>query len=238
MRQKIFFVLALLCAILAAGSVYFYMESLAHEVKKDVEYTSILVARDYIPGRTVITADMLNNKEVPVSQLHENVLTDEQQVAGAVTKTPFYEGEPFLSPKLASAEELNDGLAYAIEDGKRAVAIEVNEVVGVGNMVLPGDHVDVVGVFEASEEGQEGEVRGQISYTTLVAQNIRILAVGQETVSDSTSIAAATTTLEVSPAQAQELVLATERGTIRLLLRGAADEDTVTLAPFKLDDFR
>ncbi|NLC11295.1 MAG: Flp pilus assembly protein CpaB [Firmicutes bacterium] len=236
MRKKIFFILALLCALLAAGSVYFYMESLAQEVKKDIEYTTILVAKDYIPARTVITTEMLEKHEVPVSQLHENTLTKKEQVIGAVSKTPFFPGEPFLEPKLASPGELKDGLSYTIAEGKRAVAIAVNEVIGVGNMVLPGDYVDVVAVLEMDQQTGEGEKR--TAYSTLVAQKLRVLAVGQLMASESTSIAASTVTLEVSPAQAQQLVLATERGTIRLLLRGASDGDTTALPPFKLDDFR
>ena len=103
-------------------------------------------------------------------------------------------------------------------------------------MVLPGDYVDVVAVLEMDQQTGEGEKR--TAYSTLVAQKLRVLAVGQLMASESTSIAASTVTLEVSPAQAQQLVLATERGTIRLLLRGASDGDTTALPPFKLDDFR
>ncbi|MEW6193496.1 MAG: RcpC/CpaB family pilus assembly protein, partial [Bacillota bacterium] len=45
-----------------------------------------------------------------------------------------------------------------------------------------------------------------------------------------------TVTLAVTPAQAQLLVLASERGTIRLVLRSPADESVIRVPPAKLLD--
>ncbi|HCF71997.1 MAG TPA: Flp pilus assembly protein CpaB, partial [Syntrophomonas sp.] len=46
-----------------------------------------------------------------------------------------------------------------------------------------------------------------------------------------------TLTLAVSPDQARPLVLATERGEIRLLLRSPVDDSQYVLPPFRMNNF-
>lgn len=233
MRQRGYFILALVFALLAAGAVYLYLGQLEEKVKGDLEYATVIVSREYIPEGTVVTKEMLTTEEVPLGQVRQDAFQDRDEIVGMVTKTPFYPGEQFLSQKLANVGEVNDGLAYAISAGKRAVAIAVNEVVAVGNMLLPGDRVDVVAVLEEVEEDK------RIPYAILFAEDLRVLAVGQALRPDQKGTTPpSTVTLEVSPAEAQKLVLAAERGSIRLILRGATDSARVGVSSFKLDDFR
>ena len=245
MKQKLYFVLAVVFALVAAGGVYLYMENLEQETRQDLEYGTMLVTRDYIPMRTVVTSDMLETKEVPLSQVRNDALKDKDEIAGSITKTPFYPGEPFLQEKLASPGDAGNSLSYNIASGKRAVSVAVNEVIGVGYMVLPGDRVDVIVVMEKEEttviHGEEGQVidrEEERTYTSeICAQDLKVLAVNQTMAADQESLEATTVTLEVSPDEAQKLVLADERGVIRLLLREATDTETVTATPLRLDDF-
>src|SRR5579859_1113454 len=55
----------------------------------------------------------------------------------------IYEGEPIIDSRLA-AKGAGGGLAATIPQGMRAVAVRVNEVVGVSGFVSPGMHVDVI----------------------------------------------------------------------------------------------
>ena len=231
MKQKIYLFLALIFALLAAGAVYLYLENLEKEMKADLEYATILVAKDYIPPHTVITKEMISSSDIPLSQVREDILRNQDDILGRTTKTPLFPGESFIGEKLASPGEAKNGLSYSISPGKRAVTVAVNEVVGVGKMLLPGDHVDIVAVLE--KKGAES--RG--IFATLCIQNIRVLAVGQEMVASKTVMEANTVTLEATPAEAQKLVLAEENGSIRLLLRGAAESGTVAVPSFYLDNF-
>lgn len=225
MKHKAYFLLAFVCALLAAGAVYFYLESMEQSVKQDVEYTEVLVSEDHIPSRTIVTDEMLVRKEVPLSQVREDALQDEENIVGSVTRTPLYPDEQFITSKLASPGETEDGLAYEISSGKRAVAISVDEVVGVGNMVLPGDRVDVVAVQE--NEVQEDEEIAIDTDAAIILHNLKVLAVGQTMQTDQTSLQAGTVTLEAVPDEAEELVLATETTSIRLLLRGVEEDGAV-----------
>lgn len=232
MKQKVYFFLAVIFALLAAGVVYLYLESLQEKMKADLEYTTVIVAKDYIPPQTKVTGEMIATMEIPMSQVRDDILLEEEQILGTTTKTPVFSGEPFLEQKLASPGEANNGLAYTISPGKRAVTVAVNEVVGVGNMILPEDNVDVIAVLEKEEGGNK------VSFAILCLQNIRVLTVGQEMSTNETVIKANTVTLEVTPAEAQKLVLAEEKGLIRLLLRGAADRGTVNIPSFYRDNFK
>ncbi len=231
MKQKAFFVLAIIFALVAAGAVYLFLEDLEQNMKEDQDYAAALVARSKIPPRTVVTADMMERIDVPLSQLRSDALQNKDEIIGSTTKVPLYAGEPFLADKLASPDELGSGLAYTIAPGKRAMSVQVNEVIGVAQMVLPGDQVDVIAVLEKESEDK------RVKYSTLVVQDIRVLAVNQVLATDEPSLAACTVTLELSPVEAQSLLLADETGKIRLLLRGTTESSRTVARPFKADDF-
>jgi pilus assembly protein CpaB len=85
------------------------------------------------------------------------------------------------------------------DEGKRAVTVRIDDVGGVAGFILPGDHVDVALIRQRS--GQK--------YSDVILQNIKVLAVDQ---------IAKAITLEVSPEQAQKVLLATEIGLFALVL--------------------
>lgn len=232
MRQKGYFLLALIFALLAAGAVFLYLQQLEMQVKEDVQYQTIPVAGEHIPAHTQLTPEMVTSVEVPVSQVRSDVLLNGTEINGATARVPLYPGEPLIKEKLVFTGETHGGLSYLIEPGKRAVSIAVNEVIAVGNMILPGDQVDVLAVLEA--KGSEGSV----SYSTICVQDLRVLAVGQTLTSSGGKVPpGATVTLEVLPDEAQQLVLAAERGSIRLLLRSPGDEHSERTDPFTMDHF-
>lgn len=231
MRQKGYFILALIFALLAAGAVFLYLQQLEQQVKQDVQYQAIPVVGEHIPAHTKITADMLTTKEVPLSQVRTDALQNGDDISGATAKVPLYPGEPLIREKLVFEGQTHGGPAYLIAPGKRAVAIAVNEVIAVGNLITPGDQVDVVAVLEHKC------TEGNIVYSTIFVQDLRVLAVGQILTVGEKVPPGATVTLEVTPDEAQKLVLAAERGSIRLLLRAAGDEDRSYPKPFTMDDY-
>lgn len=234
MRQKGYFILALLFALLAAGAVFLYLQQMEQQVKQDLEYATVPVVKEHIPAHTKITSEMLINKDVPVSQVRSDALQRREDISGAMARVPFYPGEPLIREKLVFPGETHAGITYLITPGKRAMAIAVNEVIAVGHLLEPGHQVDVVAVLEAKNE----EDNESIPYATIFVQDLRVLAVGQNlTLVAQKGQPALTVTLEVSPDEAQKLVLAAERGSIRLLLRGAGDEASSQQPPFKLNDF-
>lgn len=130
--------------------------------------------------------------------------------------------EPIRDARLA-ARGAGVGLAPIIPDGMRAVAVRVNDVVGVAGFVLPGMRVDVLVTGRPP--------KSDTTYTKTILQDILVLSAGQTIEPDvrGKAINAPVVTLQVTPAQAEVLTLAGE-GRIQLVLRNTGDR-TVDATP-------
>ncbi len=234
MKQRKYFLLALIFALLAAGAVYFYLEDLQQRMERSRTHNpilldTVLVASVDIPARTWITGDMLTYTEVPTGHIHPQAVLEKERVVGSITRFPIFIDEQLLRARLVFPDETGIGLSFMITPGKRAITIAIDEVSGVARMILPEDRVDIlVHLVEKTEEGLE--------YATFLLQNIKVLAIGQVVYTETFSLDGNTITLEVTPAEAQKLSLAVEHGFNRLLLREATDDEILTLAPFTTED--
>jgi pilus assembly protein CpaB len=114
-------------------------------------------------------------------------------------------------------------------DTMRAVAIPVSETAGAAGFLVPGDRVDVFLTRRGDNE--------ELPYTDLVVQGARVLAVGQNADAGKTKAnVTKSTTLEVTPLQAQKLSLAQNVGTLSVALRNLTDESRVRLETAQLRD--
>ena len=128
--------------------------------------------------------------------------------------------EPVLAGKVTGAGQRGT-LSTVLDEAMGAVTVPVNEVVGVGGFVLPGDRVDVF--LTRQPRGGDAAVSVQ-PFTDVVLQNVRVLAVGQvaDERADKPSIVNAVT-LEVDQTNGQKLSLAAATGSLSLMLRKAGD---------------
>ena len=144
-----------------------------------------VVAKQDIPARTKITSGMIEVRQVPSDTHSELAYTDLTQVVGRVTRYPIATNEEVLSTKvvsLESAAKTGDSLSYVIPEGRRAISIEVNQVVSSGGLVLPGDYVDIIGVFNVNFREGEQERTEEKYFSRIILQNIEVLAVAQTVV--------------------------------------------------------
>ena len=149
-----------------------------------------------------------------------------QDVVGRGVITKIYAKEPILDTRLAPMGA-GGGFAVTIPKGMRAVAVPVNEVVGVAGFVVPGMHVDVL-ISGAPPTGNNN--LGTMTKTLL--QNLEVLSAGQDFKKDAEGkpVAVQVVNLLVTPEQAEELSLASHQTTIQLVLRNPLDRD-VTKTP-------
>jgi pilus assembly protein CpaB len=113
-------------------------------------------------------------------------------------------------------------MAALIPPGMRAVAVRVNEIVGVAGFIGPGTHVDIL--ISGSSPGQNNNLGTQ---TQTLLQNIEILSANQEFKKDAEGkpVAAQVVNLLVTPAQAEMVSLAAAQTSIQLVLRNPLDHD-------------
>ncbi|MCG2840574.1 Flp pilus assembly protein CpaB [Sandaracinobacter sp. RS1-74] len=104
----------------------------------------------------------------------------------------------------------------------RAVSIPLDETSGAGGFVAPGDRVDIILTRQFGDEA---------AYAAAIIQGVRVLAVGQtQDTSASEPVLVKSATVEVTPNEAQKLVLAQKIGQIALALRPTGDEARVPVA--------
>ena len=191
----------------------------------------VVAASDVNLGQR-LTPEMLRLAEWPAESLPQGALQDPAKLAGRVLKTSVLRGEPLSEAKLAPAGTLG-GLSALITEGRRAITVRVNDVVGVAGFALPGNYVDII-VSTHQDGGREGGQGRSIS--KIVLERILVLAVAQEVGRDETKPRVVNAvTLEVTPAQAENLDLARSVGSLSLVLRNQVDpQPGVTAGATKL----
>ena len=133
---------------------------------------------------------------------------------GAVVRQPINAGEPVTEKKVVRAGA-SGVLAVTLQPGMRAMSLPLTAESGAGGFILPGDHVDVVQIQKKAAGVQ----------AATVMRNVRVLAIDQNTRADAKTTAQVGTqaTIELSPAQAEDMVLARAQGDLTLVLRSYAD---------------
>lgn len=189
--------------------------------------TAVVVAARDLDLGAPLTAIMLQQTPWPSGAVPAGAFTDLKKLEGRVTRAPIFKGEPILEPKLAQ-EGTKGGLTSIIQNGKRAISVKVNEVVGVAGFALPGSFVDVM-VNTTDSKNK--------SVSKIVLQRILVLAVAQEANRDETKPkVVSAVTLEVTPEEAEKIDLARSIGALSLVLRNAVDNNDTQTAGIDRED--
>jgi pilus assembly protein CpaB len=178
----------------------------------------LLAVATYVPAGTTLSAADLKVEQVVPAAVLPGSLTKISQVAGQVAKVGLSAGSPLLADEIEP--QVRAGLAYKIPHGQRALTLAVNGVSGVAGNLSAGSHVDVLLTLGA--QSASGGQPATIAQSTLIAQNIDVLATGLAGSSGQGS-GYSLVTLAVTPTQAATIALGEQQGSILLLLRPPAD---------------
>ena len=143
MNQRLFSVLIFAFVVSAGASLLLY-RLIASRVTANAKQptTQVIVAARTMELGTLIRDSDLKLGDWPGTLPKGSVLRKED-VVGRGVMAAIYEGEPVLENRLAP-KGAGAGLAATIPAGMRAVAVRVNEVVGVAGFVVPGMRVDIL----------------------------------------------------------------------------------------------
>ena len=260
--QRGVLVLALFLGLLSAVLVFVYLSQSGGggEATPTGETKAVVVASQDIAAGTRITEDMVRVRDMSADAVVPQALTTTETVVGSVARFPITADEQILSNRVAtggitvpSGEKVP--LNYIVPEGKRAISINVEQVISAGGLVLPGDFVDVIMVADIRSNLPPPLNESKLSMTIL--QNLEVLAVdqtvadvvpessgdgttgtdGDGTVSQRVPIDrpdpnpdASTVTLSVTPSEAQVLALADEKASLRLSLRPFGEEEQASVS--------
>lgn len=194
--------------------------------RANIASTQVVVAAVDIELGSKINPQMLTTSSWPVESVPQDAFKDIKELQDRVVKASVLRGEAIVNRKL-SPVGTKGGLSAVIAEGKRAMTVRVNDVVGVAGFALPGNYVDVM--LNTQQDKAKGEGANQISMTVL--EQVLVLAVAQEASRDELKPkVVSAVTLELAPEDAEKLDLARSVGSLSLVLRNQLDKKTVTTA--------
>jgi pilus assembly protein CpaB len=234
-RKKLFLLLGAL--IIAIGTAFAARSIFAGGAAPGAEAAAVptgprvLVAKRALTAGTIITADALGFQPWPKELVQDAYFlegeSDMNKLLGTVVRYPITAGEPVTQGSLVSPGD-RGFLAAALGPGMRAVTVPVSANTGVAGFVFPGDHVDLVLTQQVDSEGDGPALKT----AETVLRNLRVLATDQitEQTTDENGKTvvnqSSTVTLEVTPKIAEKVAVAQTIGTISLVLRALADNQS------------
>jgi pilus assembly protein CpaB len=229
-RTLIVIAIALVCATIASLGVLRAVGVLIKQSEaKQPKQIDVVVA-----ARSVSTGICLGKDDVKVVKWPETgkilgMHPKPEEVIGRGLIASVLENEPLTDAKVAPAAA-KCGLPAAIESGKRAISVKVNEVIGVAGFVLPGSNVDVLVTIRQEQQ----------STSRIVVSNVMVLTAGtnydQDKTKDGKAQATTVVTLMVTPSEAERIALASAEGQILLTLRNPMDHAATVTAGVRTPD--
>jgi pilus assembly protein CpaB len=198
---------------------------LKNRLRPSSESVEIIVAAEKLPLGTRLTPEKLATVSWPKGVVLEGSFKSIQELEGRGVVIAMLPNEPILESKLAP-KGAGAGLMAAIPEGMRAVAVKVNDVIGVAGFVVPGTRVDVI--LSGSSDNTNKDDTAKV-----ILENVQVLAAGQnvEQTADGKPQSVQVVTLLVSPEDSQKLALASIDGKIQLALRNPLDFEHADPSP-------
>lgn len=212
----------------------------------------VIASKNILQYETIRPLD-IEIVQVPKAMLQPGIIQDPKAVVGAVAAIPISQGEQILDNKIIS-KNIYSGLDTQVASGKRAISIPVTVKSAVGYLLRPGNRVDLAAHFEyKTQKAAISEVKVFMQDLLVLAAGrtiqsdppkgvdqgiVNSIRASKELASPlpedeiretlnyaKTDVSFNTVTLEVTPQQAQAivLVLSLYADSIILLLRHADD---------------
>lgn len=192
----------------------------------------VLVAARNIPQGAALAPGDIAVRIFPQESVTASFVRVSQQPSAqadyvnAVTRRAFVEGEPITVGSVIQPEG-RGFMAAQLSPGYRAVAIEIQDNTAAGGFIQPNDRVDLI--VTQRVQMRDGSGGGEQVRSDIVLSDVRVLAVGGTTQTQTSGEAPTQTTasvavLELTAADARIAMLAKETGQITLALRGVEVE--------------
>ena len=218
-RQKIFLLFGAAWLSAALLTWFVYAKTTAPKAEKKV--TIMAAVRDMPVGTKVGKTDL---KQVSVLEkdLPKGSALKDTDALNRVALYPIAANEPLTDSKLSKTTG-SEGVSATIDEGMRAISVQITDTSGVAGLVQPNSRVDVM----FTRPGSMAEAA-----SSTILQDVKVLAVGRLTQAGQTPdpkvARMPVVTLVVTPEDATKLELAKNQGKISLALRNPLDRSTQT----------
>lgn len=219
-------VLALGCGLVASLGITQVLARRGDPVVTS-DTTPVYVAKADIGTGVAVSPENVKLEQWPKDRVPVGAVTRQEDLDGRRMRQKIYAGEPIIEPKLLARGQVpTDGM---VPKGLRVVPVSVSSDAIHSGLVLPGTRCDIQVLFRTDPNMGVGE-----TLCKTILQDIKVFAVNDVTSTESQDPKTAdvrsipggkTVSLLVTPAQAQIVSLASQLGTIRLILRNGDDDE-------------
>jgi pilus assembly protein CpaB len=225
-KPRAVIIVGILAVCIAAAAAYFLYDYLSMQEKRISEAVAteeVVVADEEIRMGSTIKGGQLKTAGWPKASVPQGSIGSKEGVVGRVALQTIVPGDAVTEAKLVPKEGPSGVMTYKIPEGHRAITVGVNQVAGVAGFINPGSMVDVVLTTTPPGKG--------LTISKIVLQNIPILAIGQivEQKGGEPKVVP-TVTMDVTPEDAEKLVIASSEGRLQLVLRRLGDNEEVKTA--------
>jgi len=216
MNRRMISVLLFALVVSGGASAGLYRMITSHMPGKTTPSSRLFVAAHNLDSGSMLKEADILEVDWP-GALPAGVLNTKADIVGRGVIAAIYDKEPIVETRVG-VKGAGAGFAANIPDGMRAVAVRVNEIVGVAGFVVPGTHVDILITGNAPNSTDGTMVK-------TILQNIEVLSAGQNFQRDAEGkpVSVQVVNLLVSPDQAEIMSLASNETKIQLVLRNPID---------------
>jgi pilus assembly protein CpaB len=223
MKSKIILIIALLMAVVTTVLFRQYVIGLEKKYKSEQKRTTIVVSKVDIKKNQKVLKENLELKEFISDSVHPEAVKKAEDIIGNYALTDIKAGEVLFASRFTNEFQESELITRKIKEGYRAVAIGVNYVESVANLIQPEDYVDVIYTF--SDEADNKKLK-----TITLFENVRVLAVGKRIVdkdnqgpnkdkANQPEAEYSSVTLELKPEEIMKIANSDEKGNIKFVLR-------------------
>lgn len=228
--------IALVAGLLAALFAWMFIGQQKPKTPPPPQTVEVPVPREAIPAGTELQGTMFQMAEVPAAQVTAATVTDPQALDGRIAVADLAAGQAVQAIQVQE-RTAQLGMAYALNEGLRAMAVSLDIIGAVGDFIKPMDRVDVLLAYRDNN----------YVVTRTLVQNVVVLALGRTVTVSPPSTASATAqgeeptqeapprrtetpvTLALTPQQSQIVLAADQVGDLRLTLRARGDNGVIPL---------
>ncbi len=196
----------------------------------------IVVAAVDLTENSMVGIESISQRAIPAQFVTSSVVKPDSvsYIVNQKILVPVQAGDPLLWTQFETTRPA-EHVSVAVGPNQRIISISVNHEDGVGGLVRPGDHVDVIAVLKDPKTNQP--------YAQTVLENAAVIATGKLTATTNMNLvpekerAYGDVSLLVTSAEAQKLALAKYLGTLTLSIRSSKDEVRVEPRTTTIDAF-
>jgi len=223
------------------GANHFLQSYLAQQESRladNYKTKKVIVAKKEVPAGGVLSEDNLAVRSIPARYLSSTTVEPDSLdlVSGQKIMVPLQPGDPIDRGALERSDRVP--LSTTVAKGERAITFPVDEISSISGMLVPGDIIDLVftGAGTTANSYRQRDASGpkELTHVRMILQAVPVMATGKTTQKrvvrtenggqQEVNVDFSTVTLNVTPEQAEQVLLAQKLGSLTAVLRNPDDK--------------